>query len=191
MHVGRLATVSYNHDHYPSPSSKKALSAVLVARSPLPTMNRQSSAAMSAHQRLEAATDLSQLSSISDDIIVACLRERFMTDTIYTNIGTSSLVALNPHKYVSSNADSILHKYAAEYRDSSDHQERLPPHIFQTANNAYYHMKRTTQDQCLVFRFVFTALTFTLLTTTTPAGRQAVASRKIVDWRSSPSSSSA
>ena len=113
---------------------------------------------MSVHQRLEAAIDLNQLSPISDDIIVACLRERFMTDTIYTNIGASGLVALNPHKYVSSNADSILHKYAAEYRDSSDFQERLPPHIFQIANNAYYHMRRTTQDQCLVFRFVCVTL---------------------------------
>lgn len=107
---------------------------------------------MSVHQRLEAATDLSKLSPISDDIIVACLRERFMTDTIYTNIGTSGLVALNPHKYVASTSDALLHKYAAEYRDSSEHQEHLPPHIFQTANNAYYHMRRTTQDQCLVFR---------------------------------------
>jgi chitin synthase len=115
-------------------------------------MNRQSSARMSVHQRLEAATDLTQLSPISEDIIVACLRERFMTDTIYTNIGTSALVALNPHKYVSSNADSVLHKYAAEYRDSSGQNDRLPPHVFQLANNAYYHMRRTTQDQCIVFR---------------------------------------
>jgi chitin synthase len=115
-------------------------------------MNRQSSAAMSAHQRLEAVIDLSKLSQLSDDIIVACLRERFMSDYIYTNIGTSGLVALNPHKYVPSNADSVLHKYAAEYRDSSEHKESLSPHIFQLANNAYYHMKRTTQDQSIVFR---------------------------------------
>ncbi|KAF9484250.1 glycosyltransferase family 2 protein [Pholiota conissans] len=112
-------------------------------------MNRQSSATMGG--RFEAATDLAHLPSISDDIVVACLRERFMTDTIYTNIGSYGLVALNPHKYVASNADSVLHKYAAEYRDTSDHRERLPPHIFQLANNTYYHMRRTGQDQCIVF----------------------------------------
>ncbi|KAG5634988.1 hypothetical protein H0H81_012795 [Sphagnurus paluster] len=105
----------------------------------------------SAHQRLEAVTDLSQLSSPSDDVIVACLRERFMTDNIYTNIGSEALVALNPHKYVTSNSDSMLHKYAAEYRDTSPHKQPLPPHIFQLANNAYYHMKRTTQDQAIIF----------------------------------------
>lgn len=107
---------------------------------------------MSAHHRLESVTDLTKLSPVSDDIIVACLRERFMADAIYTNIGSSCMVSLNPHKYVASNADSIMLKYAAEHRDTSGHKEALPPHIFQLANNAYYHMKRTTQDQCIILR---------------------------------------
>jgi chitin synthase len=106
----------------------------------------------SAHQRLEAATDIARLANVSDDFIVACLRERFMADAIYTAVGSAALVALNPHKYVASNADNVLHKYAAEYRDSSRHKEALPPHIFQLANNAYYHMRRTTQDQAVLFR---------------------------------------
>ncbi|KAI0315785.1 glycosyltransferase family 2 protein [Amylostereum chailletii] len=110
-------------------------------------MNRQSTVL---HQQLEAVTDLSQLSSISDDVIVSCLRERFLSDNIYTNIGTSSLVAVNPHKYVPSNADSVMHKYAAEYRNTIEGVDRLPPHIFQLANNAYYHMRRTTQDQSIL-----------------------------------------
>ena len=106
-------------------------------------------------QRLEAITDLATLPSISDDILVSCIRERYMTDNIYTNIGTSALVAVNPHKYVPSNADAVLHKYAAEYRNSSEEREKLPPHIFQLANNAYYHMRRTTQDQCILLRYFF------------------------------------
>ncbi|KAA1474601.1 glycosyltransferase family 2 protein [Dentipellis sp. KUC8613] len=110
-------------------------------------MNRQSTLM---HQRLEAVTDLASLSPVSDDIIVSCLRERFMSDAIYTRIGTSALVAVNPHKYVPTNADSVLHKYAAEYRSTADGEEQLPPHIFQLANNAYYHMRRTTQDQCIL-----------------------------------------
>jgi chitin synthase len=110
-------------------------------------MNRQSTIA---HQRLEGMSDLSNLSPVSDDIVVSCIRERFMTDNVYTNVGTSVLVAVNPHKYVSTNADSVLHKYAAEYRSTSKDKEPLPPHIFQLANNAYYHMKRTTQDQSII-----------------------------------------
>ena len=75
---------------------------------------QQSSTTMSIHQCLEAATDLSKLLPILDDIIVACLCERFMMDMLYTNIGASGFIALNPHRYISSNANSILQKYAAE-----------------------------------------------------------------------------
>lgn len=110
---------------------------------------------MNPHQKLEATLDLSLLAAPSTDVIVACIRERFMSDTIYTRIGSCALVALNPHKFVSSNSDSILHKYAAEYRDTSEGKDKasqLPPHIFQLANNAYYHMRRTGQDQCVLFR---------------------------------------
>ncbi len=105
-----------------------------------------------AHQRLEGTTDLATLQTISDDSIVSCIRERFLSDNIYSNIGSSSLVAVNPHKYVPSNADSVLMKYAAEYRETQDSKEALPPHIFQLANNAYFHMRRTGQDQAIVLR---------------------------------------
>ena len=113
--------------------------------------NRQSTIL---HQRLENTTDLASLSPISDDIIIACLRERYTSENIYVNVGPSALVALNPHKYVPSNADSVLMKYAAEYRNTSPDKEPLPPHIFQLANNAYYHMRRTQQDQCILLRQV-------------------------------------
>ena len=114
-------------------------------------MNRQSTLGMPP-QQLEAVTDLATLPSVSDDIIVSCIRERFMSDTIYTNIGTSALVAVNPHKYVPSNSDAVLQKYAAEYRDTVHPKVPLPPHIFQLTNNAYYHMRRTAQDQCILLR---------------------------------------
>ena len=104
------------------------------------------------HQRLENTTDLATLSPVSDDIIVSVLRERYANENIYVNVGPSAVVALNPHKYVPSNADSVLMKYAAEYRSTSQDKEPLPPHIFQLANNAYYHMRRTQQDQSILFR---------------------------------------
>ena len=114
-------------------------------------MNRQSSLTMG---HLESVSDLTTLNTPSDDVIVNCLRERFMSDNIYTGVSTSALVVVNPHKYVSSNADSVLHNYAAEYRDTTPGRIPLPPHIFQLANNAYYHMRRTGQDQSMLFRCV-------------------------------------
>jgi chitin synthase len=109
-------------------------------------MNRHSTL----HQQLEGITDLTTLSPVSDDILVSCLRERFLTDNIYTNVGPSAIVVVNPHKYVPSNADSVLYKYSADYWDTAQNRAPLPPHIFQLANNAYYHMRRTTQDQCIL-----------------------------------------
>ncbi|KAF8688556.1 TRAFAC class myosin-kinesin ATPase superfamily Myosin family, partial [Rhizoctonia solani] len=103
-------------------------------------------------QKLESVDDLSALyPSISDDIIVSCLRERFLSDTIYTAVGSHAIVALNPHKYVNASADSVLMQYASEYRDAERDGPPREPHIFQLSNNAYYHMRRTTQDQSIVF----------------------------------------
>ncbi|KAI9456725.1 P-loop containing nucleoside triphosphate hydrolase protein [Boletus coccyginus] len=73
-----------------------------------------------------------------------------MADNTYTSIGSSALVAINPHKYVTSNADSVLQKYAASYRDTAENKVPLPPHIFQLAINVCYHMRRTAQDQSLI-----------------------------------------
>lgn len=113
--------------------------------------------------KLDSISDLSSLSlpSITDDTIVAVLRERFMTDNIYTALNSNALVVLNPHKYVQSDSDSVCKRYADEYRDvtlyevqQGGRKEKLPPHVYQLANNAYYHMRRTGQDQCIVFTWV-------------------------------------
>ena len=109
---------------------------------------------MSKPRGLEHQNDLAKLPSISDDIILSCLRERFLADLIYTALGTSALVSVNPYKYVPSNGDAVLMKYAAEYRDTSEEKTFLAPHIFQLAGNAYYCMRRTGQDQSIVVRFV-------------------------------------
>ncbi|KAF6741605.1 glycosyltransferase family 2 protein [Ephemerocybe angulata] len=102
--------------------------------------------------KLDSVTDLSSLpfQSLNDDTVVSVLRERFMTDNIYTALSSSALVALNPHKYVQSNSDAVCKRYADEYRDV-DGGLRSGPHVFQLAGNAYYHMRRTGQDQCIVF----------------------------------------
>lgn len=101
--------------------------------------------------KLDSVIDLSRLPNVNEDVIVSCLRERFLTDHVYTSIGSSAITAVNPHKYVSSNADSVLASYAQEYRDSSPSKIPKPPHIFQLANNAYYNMRRTSQDQSILF----------------------------------------
>lgn len=101
--------------------------------------------------KLEGASDLSKISNVNEDVIVSCLRERFLTDNVYTALGSSGLVAVNPHKYINANSDSILASYGHEYRDTSPTIVKKAPHIFQLANNAYYNMRRTNQDQSILF----------------------------------------
>ncbi|KAJ7735599.1 hypothetical protein B0H14DRAFT_2280411, partial [Mycena olivaceomarginata] len=45
----------------------------------------------------------------------------------------------------------VMHKYDTNYRDTAEDKEQLLPQIFQLANNAYYHMHHTTQDQVIIF----------------------------------------
>lgn len=105
----------------------------------------------------------SDLLSIAEDTILACLRERYLADKPYTAVGTSALVSLNPHKHLEINDDTNLQLYAEEYRHISDDDSslghgseldgrKLPPHVFALANNAYYHMKRTGQDQSILIK---------------------------------------
>lgn len=104
--------------------------------------------------KLDNVVNLSQLPSVTDDSIVACLRERFLKDATYTRVGSSAIVAVNPHKYVASSTDAVLVSYAHEYRDTSATKIYKEPHIFQLANNAYYNMRRTGQDQCILLMSV-------------------------------------
>lgn len=59
----------------------------------------------------------------------------------------SILVAVNPYQ--------ILPIYTAEqiklYKDKKIGE--LPPHIFAIGDNSYSHMRRFSQDQCIVIRY--------------------------------------
>jgi chitin synthase len=145
--------------------------------------NRQSTAG------LQQAHDLAALPGLQDDVVVACLRERFMADTIYTRIGPAALVAVNPHKYVASDGDAVLHSYAQEFRDTQPGRTPLAPHVFQLANNAYYHMRRTAQDQCILMMYVSRPVTADIYSRT-PVATPAAASPRTAGSRSRRSSSS-
>ena len=98
--------------------------------------------------------DISRLSDTSDESILSFLRDRFLVDSIYTRVGASSIVALNPLKYLHINSDKVLHDYALEYRQTDNSKPRLPPHIFQVAADAYYYMRRSAKDNALIMKYV-------------------------------------
>ena len=97
------------------------------------------------------------------------------------------------HPNLHSNVGSIVLKYAAEYRNTSEQKTPLPPHIFQFTNNACYHILRTTQDQSIFLsflRFVFFFNPPILSHFQIPAENSTVADQRIDGWRSRLCSSS-
>ncbi|KAI7848488.1 chitin synthase-domain-containing protein [Circinella umbellata] len=93
--------------------------------------------------------DLSQLSSPTEDSITASLRVRYENDIIYTRINDAILVALNPYKNTLQSHTSP--EYVTEYKEIQTEatDQQLPPHLYQLANQAYLHMRRTGVDQSI------------------------------------------
>ncbi|OAD65823.1 glycosyltransferase family 2 protein [Phycomyces blakesleeanus NRRL 1555(-)] len=95
-------------------------------------------------------TDLTDIENLTEEAIVTTVRARFLQDKIYTRIRNSILLAVNPYKDIRSSIQEASANYLTEYKDT-ENRDRLDPHIFQHVNQAYFHMRRTGQDQSIVF----------------------------------------
>ncbi|KAJ1977574.1 hypothetical protein H4R35_002241 [Dimargaris xerosporica] len=98
--------------------------------------------------------NLAQLPSyatLTENELVEVLQRRYQRDAIYTQIGNRALVAVNPHGPLEIFDDAHVQQYVDDYRNTSGQRTVLDPHVFQLAANAYLMMRRTGQDQSLVF----------------------------------------
>lgn len=105
---------------------------------------------MAPRNNKDAQEDLASLAVVSEDAIVAQLQDRWSRDQVYTRIGADVLVAVNPVKAVASSTDDTCKQYANSAKDTNLDKAALPPHVFEMAASAYYHMLRTKTDQSLV-----------------------------------------
>lgn len=96
--------------------------------------------------------DLSEIEDVNEEKIVSVLKERFLKDQIYTRVKHSLLIVVNPYKDSRETIQEISERYLAEYKNT-DIKERLPVHIFQHVNQAYFHMRRTRIDQSILLRY--------------------------------------
>ncbi|KAJ1970004.1 hypothetical protein IWQ62_000242 [Dispira parvispora] len=94
---------------------------------------------------------LPNYASLLDDDVVDVLCNRYRKDAIYTQIGTRSLVAVNPNAPLEIFNDVHVQHYVEDYRNTSGQRTVLDPHVFQVAANAYLMMRRTGLDQSIVF----------------------------------------
>ncbi|CAG8527725.1 6358_t:CDS:2, partial [Acaulospora colombiana] len=109
---------------------------------------------------LDDKVDLVQLLSNTDlppseEVILALLSARFKADLPYIRINASSLVVINPNKPLEIMNDASAKEYADHwYRDTSGTNTTLQPHIFEFAARIYLHMRRSAEDQSVIFRSV-------------------------------------
>ncbi|KAG8898841.1 hypothetical protein FRB99_007125 [Tulasnella sp. 403] len=89
----------------------------------------------------------------TDDALLSLLHARFRYDLPYTRVSSSGLVVINPLKSLANTNDSSSADYEEKtYRDLTDSQHGLQPHLYELASRAYLLMRRTSQPQSVVFR---------------------------------------
>ncbi|CEP12919.1 hypothetical protein [Parasitella parasitica] len=104
-------------------------------------------------QPTASTTDITSLSNANAETIAACLRSRYETLKMYTNVGFRHLIAVNPLKDLAINDDQTSLEYVAAYKDASGGKNTLlDPHLFDLVNKVYFHMRRTGSDQNIVLR---------------------------------------
>lgn len=94
-------------------------------------------------QKEVGVSDLTLLSTISDEAINDNLHKRFLNDVIYTYIG-HVLISVNPFRDLGIYTPETLEKYKGRNR------LEVPPHVFAIAESMYYKLKSYGDNQCVI-----------------------------------------
>ncbi|RKP28352.1 Myo5 class I myosin [Metschnikowia bicuspidata] len=94
-------------------------------------------------KREVGVSDLTLLSSISDDAINDNLHKRFKQGSIYTYIG-HVLISVNPFQDLGIYTPQTLAMYHNKNR------LEVPPHVYAIAESMYYHLKAYDENQCVI-----------------------------------------
>ncbi|GME67798.1 unnamed protein product [[Candida] boidinii] len=88
-------------------------------------------------------SDLTLLSTISDQAINENLEKRFHNGTIYTYIG-HVLISVNPFRDLGIYTDQVLKSYKNKNR------LEVPPHVFAIAEAMFYNLRSYNENQCVI-----------------------------------------
>lgn len=134
----------------------------LTAAPSVPGLHGPAAISSSSRSRAEAVEDLCDLvvgekGMIADDAVLATLRERYLAGKCYTRMSHAALIAMNPHRPMEvQDGKEALRGYCRRgwwdvpAADEEDDEESGGAHMYALAADAYYHMRRTGQDQSIV-----------------------------------------
>ncbi|BGP38773.1 class II myosin [Rhodotorula kratochvilovae] len=88
-------------------------------------------------------SDMTLLSTISNDSINDNLKKRFENGEIYTYIG-HVLISVNPFRMLPIYDDTTLHSYKGKNR------LEMVPHVYAVAESAHYNMRSYGDNQCVI-----------------------------------------